>query len=109
MKVKEAKSEIDMASIFIILQKKTMFLTILISILLQIPQYEFESTSTYQPPTSHYSPSKPKKVSGWGYVDWLAWGSSHGVPLDASNDDMYAYYRYIQNGGSLSYNEWYNL
>ena len=109
MKVKEAKSVIDMASIFIILQKKTMFLTILISILLQIPQYEFESTSTYHPPTSHYSPSKPKKVSGLdGWTFWLLWGRNNGVPSSASNSDLLAYYDYVQAGGNLPYQQWYD-
>lgn len=93
---------------------KTLFLILILQV--TQPQYEFKSTSVYLEVTqtsqnyqdnSFYRPG-PKKVSGVGWLDWYVWGRNHGVPSSASNDEMYAYYQYIQNGGSLTYNEWYN-
>lgn len=93
--------------------------TLLLLILLQVsyPQYEFKSTSSYQAVTQeHFNHSSnitnkpgPKKVSGiGGWIDWLTWGQFNGVPSSATNEQMYAYYNYIQNGGTLSYNDWLN-
>lgn len=98
---------------------------ILLCILLQVctPQYEFKSTSPYKPITNRYEMTQetpnnpnnnanrpgPKKVSGIdGLAWWILWGSVNGVPSSATNEQMYAYYNYIQNGGTLSYNDWLN-
>lgn len=79
--------------------------------LAQPPAYEFKSVSglpqTEQVETG-YRPDGPRKVSGLGWLDWYAWGQYNGVPRDASNEDMYAYYKYRRNGGALSWNDWYN-
>lgn len=98
--------------------------TLLLLILLQVapPQYEFHSTSAYPVSTqvaannigdNSYTPFNsnrpgPKRVSGWGIIDWLTWGQFNGVPYSATNSQMYDYYYYIQNGGKLSYNDWLN-
>lgn len=92
--------------------------TILLIILLQAvyPQYEFKSTSGYLNHTQTTSniqdnnsyQTRPKKVSGTGWIDYYVWGYWNGVPSSASNEEMYAYYQYIQNGGTLSYNDWWN-
>jgi hypothetical protein len=65
---------------------------------------------TYTPSRGGGSQSKPggpRKVSGWGWVDWFAWGRGHGVPSSASNEDMEAYYNYYQTNPDLSYEDWY--
>ena len=108
---------------------KTLF--VIVSILFSVetffgqdyPQYEFKSTSVYNQKcvksdtkesgnfytiNSSGKPG-PKKVSGiGGWIDWLTWGQFHGVPSSASNEDMYSYYDYIQSGGTLSYEDWFN-
>lgn len=92
---------------------------LILCILLQVctPTYEFKSTSSYLRDTKEhleqqdYSSNrlKPRKVSGIdGWLFWVLWARDHGVPSDASNSDMYDYYAYIQNGGTLSYNDWLN-
>lgn len=91
--------------------------TILLFILLQVayPTYEFKSTSTYPVSTqetgicqdNNSNKPGPRKVSGIdGWYWWILWGSSHGVPSNASNEDMFDYYDYIQSGGTLSFNDW---
>lgn len=93
--------------------------TLLLLILLQVsyPEYEWKSTSSYPTVTQeHYTPNDyssnrpgPKKVSGIdGWAFWLLWGSSHNVPSSASNSDMYDYYNYVQSGGTMSYQQWYD-
>lgn len=92
---------------------------ILLCLFLQIglPIYEFKSTSSYLQGTQEHleqqdnssNRPKPRKVSGiGGWIDWLTWGQFNGVPSSATNEQMYAYYNYIQNGGILSYNDWLN-
>lgn len=64
----------------------------------------------YSGPSYAPSSGRPRKVSGFdGGLFWLLWGRSHGVPSSASNEDMYAYYEYIQNGGTKSWDEWFNF
>lgn len=102
---------------------KTLLLLILLQIYpVQQPTYQFKSTSAYPVSTqvaannigdNSYTPSNsnrpgPKRVSGWGIIDWLTWGQFNGVPYSATNSQMYDYYYYIQNGGKLSYNDWLN-
>ena len=96
---------------------------LLLTILLQIglPQYKFKNTSGYIQGQSGIPKTEsninyqarqnnsPRKVSGFdGWTFWILWGSSHGVPSSASNEDLYSYYDYIQNGGTMNYNDWYN-
>lgn len=100
-----------------------MKLLYIILILLQIgsfqpamsPTYEFKSVNGLQYTEQNtedsnpggFRPSGPKKVSGLGWLDWYVWGQYNGVPVDASNEDMYVYYQYIRNGGTLSWSDWY--
>lgn len=97
----------------------SIYMMFLLCILLFVsqPQYEFRSTSSYiqrQPEATkteyniNYQ-AGPRKVSGIdGWTLWLLWGSGHGVPSNASNDDLFGYYNYIQNGGTMNYDSWWN-
>lgn len=73
------------------------------------PTYEFKSVSGIQSTeqTSGNKPSGPRKVSGLGWLDWYVWGQYNGVPKDASNEDMYAYYQYVRNGGTKTWEEFF--
>ena len=94
-------------------------------ILLQVsyPEYQFKSTSGYLEHTqtqfiiednsfisqTNQNKPGPKKVSGIdGWLFWLLWGRANGVPSDATNNDLYDYYDYVQSGGILSYKDWWN-
>lgn len=103
--------------------KILLILTVLLQISIYNPEYQFKSTSIYNQKDNNniqtespiynkeYSNNKsgPRKVSGLdGWTFWILWGNNHGVPSNASNSDMYDYYDYIQNGGTLSYNDWWN-
>ena len=104
--------------------KILLILTVLLQISTYNPEYQFKSTSIYNQKDNnniqtespiynkeYSSNNKPgiRKVSGLdGWLFWLAWGNGAGVPSNASNQDMYDYYDYIQNGGTLSYNDWWN-
>lgn len=99
--------------------------TLLLLILLQVsaPQYQFKSTSSYKMPSagielSQETPNNPdnnanrpgpKRVSGIdGWAWWILWGAQNGVPSDATNAQMYEYYDYVQAGGTMSYQQWYD-
>lgn len=91
-----------------------------------VPEYQFKSTSFYNKENTIYTEKPiytteeaeesnnnkrtgPRKVSGIdGWLTWLMWGADNGVPSNASNQDMYDYYNYIQNGGNMNYNDWWN-
>ena len=93
-----------------------------------VAPYQFKSTSFYNKENTIYTEKPiytieeaeesnnsnnkrpgPRKVSGIdGWLTWLMWGADNGVPSNASNQDMYDYYNYIQNGGNMNYNDWWN-
>jgi len=70
--------------------------------------------NTYDNYQSNYSSGEPsgrggpRKISFGGYTFWILWGSSHGVPSDASNEDMYNYYDAWEKNNNLTWTEWYN-
>lgn len=93
--------------------------TLLLLILLQVssPQYQFHSTSSYLQGTQEHLEQQdnssnrpgPRKVSGIdGWLFWVLWARDHGVPSDATNAQMYEYYDYVQSGGTMSYQQWYD-
>lgn len=103
--------------------KILLILTVLLQISTYNPEYQFKSTSIYNQKDNNniqtespiynkeYSNNKsgPRKVSGLdGWLFWLAWGNGAGVPSNASNEELFGYYNYVQNGGTLSYNDWWN-
>lgn len=105
--------------------KILLILTVLLQISTYNPEYQFKSTSIYRQNENVQTESpiyntnnfgnnskpnnKPRKVSGLdGWAFWLLWGEFNGVPSSASNEDLFWYYDYIQNGGTLSYNDWWN-